>query len=375
MSPRILQGLVPLLLLVAPARAEEPPAITVPVVDLAHVLSGPATDTITAELVALRARTGVQMAVLTVDTTNGVPIDDYALAVFQKWGGGSATRNDGALLVLAVKDRRNRLQLGYGLEPVITDATAAELLVAMRDDLRAGEVGDAIAGLVGAVSARLSHLTPEAAIAAAPPRPAQRPGLFFLILLLACGLGVVSELLAPPAAKSGAKPRRLPVVSNKLRHRVLFAVLPGVVFIVIALTSGFGFGIAYLVGWYIFSGFGLLITEICRKRGLRRVIFSLVFASLLGVFVFNFPTELLADGVTAGVIAVAIGLVLYFLAGMFLADGSGRTGSSYSSSSSSYRSSSSYSSSSSSSHSRSSSSSSWSGGGGSSGGGGASSSW
>src|SRR5690606_9710695 len=100
--------------------------------DLAGVLRPQAEEEIARELVQHRDATGVQLAVLIVDTTHGRDIADYAQAVFDRWGGGSKERDDGALFVLAITDRRSRLHLGYGLEPVISDAMAKRML----DELR-----------------------------------------------------------------------------------------------------------------------------------------------------------------------------------------------------------------------------------------------
>src|SRR5690606_35557057 len=78
-----------------------------PVTDLAGVLRPQAEEEIARELVQHRDATGVQLAVLIVDTTHGRDIADYAQAVFDRWGGGSKERDDGALFVLAITDRRS----------------------------------------------------------------------------------------------------------------------------------------------------------------------------------------------------------------------------------------------------------------------------
>src|SRR5690606_8884874 len=112
------------------------PEIDRPVVDLAGVID-PAQEEVVAErLVRHREATGVQMAVLVVQSTAPLEVSDYAQAVFEDWGGGSAERDDGALFVLAIGDRRNRLHLGYGLEPLVSDAASQEMLDDLRPSLR-----------------------------------------------------------------------------------------------------------------------------------------------------------------------------------------------------------------------------------------------
>lgn len=62
-----------------------------------------------------------QIAVVTVHSLDGSPIEDYAVTLFQKWGVGSKATNRGVLILLAVQDRRYRIEVGYGLEPILTD--------------------------------------------------------------------------------------------------------------------------------------------------------------------------------------------------------------------------------------------------------------
>ncbi|MGB9606763.1 MAG: TPM domain-containing protein, partial [Bryobacteraceae bacterium] len=69
----------------------------------------------------LEKATGVQLALVTIPSLQGEPIEDVANALFRAWGVGSKRSNEGILLLLAIGDRRSRLEVGYGLEPVIPD--------------------------------------------------------------------------------------------------------------------------------------------------------------------------------------------------------------------------------------------------------------
>jgi uncharacterized protein len=88
--------------------------------------------------------TGAQMAFVTIRTLDGAPVEDIANSLFRRWGIGSKQNNEGLLLLLVVADRRSRLEVGYGLEPVITDGTAGELLRAMRPALRENKFAEAL---------------------------------------------------------------------------------------------------------------------------------------------------------------------------------------------------------------------------------------
>lgn len=70
----------------------------------------------------LDGRTGAQIVVVTVDTTGDVPIEQYSLELFRKWGIGGKEKNNGVLLLVAVKDRKSRIEVGYGLEGALNDA-------------------------------------------------------------------------------------------------------------------------------------------------------------------------------------------------------------------------------------------------------------
>ena len=84
------------------------------------------------------------MAALFLDSTNGEPIEDFALRTAEAWGGGQAGQDQGLLLVFAIGDRRSRIEVGYGLEPVISDALARRILAQARPLLRAKDFDGAL---------------------------------------------------------------------------------------------------------------------------------------------------------------------------------------------------------------------------------------
>ncbi len=75
----------------------------------------------------LDARTTAQLAVVTVKSLEGQSIEDYALAILRNWGIGSRKKNNGALIVVAVQDRRSRIEVGYGLEGLLTDGLTGRI--------------------------------------------------------------------------------------------------------------------------------------------------------------------------------------------------------------------------------------------------------
>ena len=121
---RRLLPLTVLLLLVGPlgrAAAKDVPPLTGRVVDQANLLSPEQRQRIEAQLVALEKQTGDQLAVLTVDSLDGDPIEDFANKTGRAWALGQKGKNNGVILLVAKQDRKMRIEVGYGLEPELTD--------------------------------------------------------------------------------------------------------------------------------------------------------------------------------------------------------------------------------------------------------------
>lgn len=137
-----------------PARADEPPALDAPVTDHAGVLSSGTLGVLDSKIRAYRDAGGPQIGVLMVRTTGGVQIGDFAIAAFDKWKGGTKDRQDGLLAIFAVDDRKNSIKVGYGLEPVVTDADAKRILDAERPSYRSGDFNTAITHVVDALIAK-----------------------------------------------------------------------------------------------------------------------------------------------------------------------------------------------------------------------------
>lgn len=168
-------GLLGLALWLAPALGLAHPTIGHPVEDVSHALPSADVEDLSRRLVAHREATGVQMAVLVVDTTAGEPIEEFADGTFQAWGGGAAGRDDGLLVILAVRDHRSRIEVGRGLEERVTDGEARGLLDAARPDLRAGRLGSALRGIVSGLVRETGGGAASAATVAATVAPTAAP--------------------------------------------------------------------------------------------------------------------------------------------------------------------------------------------------------
>ncbi len=133
MNPKRTQWLLPILLLLilAPsALASEPkfPPLTGRVVDDAGVLDASTQGQLTDMLAAHQRATGEQVVVVTLDSLQGFSIEDYGYQLGRYWGIGQKGKNTGAILIVAPKDHKVRIEVGYGLEGELTDAISATII-------------------------------------------------------------------------------------------------------------------------------------------------------------------------------------------------------------------------------------------------------
>ncbi|WP_415835316.1 TPM domain-containing protein, partial [Corallococcus soli] len=203
------------------------PSITRPVTDETGSLGAQEMETVARALVKLRTERQVQMAVVLVDTTNGRPIEDYAEEVFRAWKGGEAGRDNGLLLVIAKGDRRSRLEVGYGLEPSLTDGESQALLHAQGPLLREGRIADALVGIIAAVREQLPG---EGAVS--PPLGEWLPSdvrafFFFLVVTAFVTAGLLVQCRMMSARDAG-----LPAVVV-----ALLALLPPALLVSVAWSS------------------------------------------------------------------------------------------------------------------------------------------
>lgn len=112
--------------------------------DFAHVLSPAGKQALENYCTRLEQATGAQMAVVLVGSLDGDPIEDDANKLYREWGIGKKGKDEGILLFFAVKDHQDRAEVGYGLEPVITDGYAGSVLRGIRPILRQGNYAGAI---------------------------------------------------------------------------------------------------------------------------------------------------------------------------------------------------------------------------------------
>lgn len=120
--------------------------------DQANLLSEAVKQQLTASLVEYEKATGHQLAVLTIPTLDGDPIEDFSIRVVEAWKLGKQGKDDGILVLVVSKDRKMRIEVGYGLEGELTDATAGRIVRdVMAPRFRMGDYAGGVAAAVDAV--------------------------------------------------------------------------------------------------------------------------------------------------------------------------------------------------------------------------------
>ncbi len=166
--------------------------------DFAGVIDPATKQQLEAYCVVVEQSTGAQMALVTIPTLEQEPIEDVANTLFRAWGVGQKGKNEGILLLLAINDRRSRLEVGYGLEPILPDGFDGSILRQMRPALREQHYGEALmaaAETIGNTIAQAKHVALQARLprrmrptpSNSIPWPVVLGGIFLLLWLMRSG--------------------------------------------------------------------------------------------------------------------------------------------------------------------------------------------
>lgn len=119
--------------------------------DFANLLSPQARTELEARLSRLEQEFTAEVAVVTIDSLEGDTIEDYAVQLFDNWGIGAADEDNGVLFITALTEREVRIEVGYGLESIITDGRAGRILD--REVIPHFKDGDYEAGILAGAAA------------------------------------------------------------------------------------------------------------------------------------------------------------------------------------------------------------------------------
>ncbi|HEY0555841.1 MAG TPA: TPM domain-containing protein [Thermoanaerobaculia bacterium] len=187
-----------LLLPLAWAAAKDIPPLTGHVNDTASLIPEDQRQRIEAQLTEFEKQTGDQIAVLTVDSLDGEAIEDYANKVGRSWALGQKGKDNGAILLVSKADHKMRVEVGYGLEPVLTDLQTSIIQnQVIIPHFKQGDFGGGIAAGVDAILSTIQGKAVQPAPQAEPTGSGGRsnswPG-FLLFGLFALGPFILNAI-------------------------------------------------------------------------------------------------------------------------------------------------------------------------------------
>jgi uncharacterized protein len=177
-----------LALLPATALALDVPPLRAHVNDEADLLPPAAEQALERKLTAYEQKTQQQFALLTIESLEGDALEDFSIRVVEAWKLGKKGKDDGLLLLVVERDRKLRIEAGYGLEGDVTDAFSARVIRnVLAPSMRAGDASGGIDRTFDALMQKASGQTvvvDDAQRDAAAERPKKRPGVGIAVLFL-----------------------------------------------------------------------------------------------------------------------------------------------------------------------------------------------
>ncbi len=200
----------------APARAQQPvpvPALTGHVVDQAGLLDAAARQRLALVLADYETRTGSQIAVLIVKSTEPEAIEQFSIRVADAWKLGRKGQDDGVLLVVAKDNpkalRRLRIEAGRGVQGVLTDAQSKRVLQdVIAPHFRQNDFYGGLVAGTAAISALLDKeqfAPPARKSGTAPMAPSSDEGLMFALLMVGAGLWLLASMFRKQRRFGGSR--------------------------------------------------------------------------------------------------------------------------------------------------------------------------
>jgi uncharacterized protein len=170
--------------------------------DFAHVLSEQSDASLATLCLEVDQKTNAQIAVVTIHSLEGKDIESYAVELYKAWGIGNKTTNRGVLVLLAIDDHKYRIEVGYGLEPILPDGKVGGFGREAVPLLKQGDYDGSVRLLTERVAETIAvdaGVTLNASAPRAPPSQNEQPtgipvgaivlGFFVLLFLLFTRIG------------------------------------------------------------------------------------------------------------------------------------------------------------------------------------------
>jgi uncharacterized protein len=222
------------------------PPLQARVTDLTGTLSAPERAALESKLADWEARTTNQLAILILPTTRPEPIEAYGIRVAEAWRIGQKGKDNGALLLVAKDDKQVRIEVGYGLEGVLTDVTSHRIITeTIAPQFKQGQFA---AGLQAGVDRIISVVSEGKPLPPAQPRqgaPAHGFDIGTLALILLVAVPAIGAILRSVLGNVGGSVAGAGVVGAAawfFAGSLLIAGIAGVVAFIVISFSAFGRG-------------------------------------------------------------------------------------------------------------------------------------
>ena len=204
--PRLLS--LALLVIAVPVLADTLPipALSGRVVDQAGILTSSEESRLTTKLKDLEDKTSIQLVVVTLSSLRGSPIEDWGLALGRTWGIGQKGKDNGALLIVAPNDRELRIEVGYGLEGTLPDATASAIIrnvIVPRfksGDMAYG-ISDGVDAIIAVLTGSSEEFTPSRNEALSWLLSNLVPVLFFVFFVIMIIVNFIRQTMRPHGSR------------------------------------------------------------------------------------------------------------------------------------------------------------------------------
>jgi len=239
------------------------PPLAARVTDLTGTLSAPERQTLEARLAAWETQSGNQLVVLMVPSTQPEAIASYAIRVAESWKIGRKGKDNGAIFLIAKDDRKNRIEVGYGLEGVLTDVTSRRILAeTVAPHFRNNEFAQGIDAGVDQIIAVVNKGEPLAD-APAVATPSRRSGggipfdlIFILLFVVVPVIGGILRRIFGRAIGSTVGAGIVGGAAWLFAGSIAIAIIAAIVAFIVMITFGMGSGLVGRGGGVFIPGGG-----------------------------------------------------------------------------------------------------------------------
>jgi uncharacterized protein len=174
------------------------PPLTGRVIDQAGIMNAQSRSELEAKLQNLENKSGIQLVVATVKSLEGSDIETYANQLFRNWKLGEAKKNNGVLLLMAPKEHKVRIEVGYGLEGTLTDALSSVIISSaivprFKANDFSGGIERGVDGIINVLSGDTADWQPKPSVRAEDPAPLSNE--IFTVLFVIIAIFVIWSLI------------------------------------------------------------------------------------------------------------------------------------------------------------------------------------